>query len=121
MRGIALGAASSPASVARIWSRQMTALHKLPTLRPSWRYFVCDISCGPARANHVYCRPAGNRIDAIRISPRPPCRASGEPRGQRQGSIMLYQGLIGAIALAALVIPGGDARAFDDAKYPDWG
>jgi hypothetical protein len=34
---------------------------------------------------------------------------------------MLYQGLIGAIALAALVIPAGDARTFDDAKYPDWG
>jgi hypothetical protein len=33
---------------------------------------------------------------------------------------MLFRSLIGAIVLAALGIPIGDARALDDAKYPDW-
>jgi hypothetical protein len=33
---------------------------------------------------------------------------------------MLYRSLIGAIVLAALAMPTGDARALDDAKYPDW-
>jgi hypothetical protein len=34
--------------------------------------------------------------------------------------IMLYRGLIGAIAVAALALPIGAAQAADDAKYPDW-
>ena len=33
---------------------------------------------------------------------------------------MLCRSLIGAIVLAALVIPTGDARALDESKYPDW-
>jgi hypothetical protein len=33
---------------------------------------------------------------------------------------MLYRSMIGAIALAALAIQASDARALDDAKYPDW-
>jgi hypothetical protein len=33
---------------------------------------------------------------------------------------MLCRSLIGAIVLAALALPAGDARALDDAKYPDW-
>ena len=33
---------------------------------------------------------------------------------------MLNRGLIGATMLAALALPAGDARALDDAKYPDW-
>jgi hypothetical protein len=33
---------------------------------------------------------------------------------------MLYRSLIGAIVLAALALPARDARALDDAKYPDW-
>jgi hypothetical protein len=33
---------------------------------------------------------------------------------------MLYRSLIGAILLAALAMPTGDAWALDDAKYPDW-
>jgi hypothetical protein len=33
---------------------------------------------------------------------------------------MLCRSLIGPIVLAALAIPTGDARALDDAKYPDW-
>jgi hypothetical protein len=33
---------------------------------------------------------------------------------------MLHRSLIGAILLAALAMPTGDARALDDAKYPDW-
>jgi hypothetical protein len=33
---------------------------------------------------------------------------------------MLYRSLIGAIVLAALVIPTGDARALDESKYSDW-
>src|ERR1700722_6143820 len=35
---------------------------------------------------------------------------------------MLYRNrtMIGAIVLAALAIQAGDARALDDAKYPDW-
>ena len=33
---------------------------------------------------------------------------------------MLYRNLIGAIALAAMAMPTLDARALDDAKYPNW-
>jgi hypothetical protein len=33
---------------------------------------------------------------------------------------MLYRNLIGAVVLAALAMPAGDARAWDDTKYPDW-
>jgi hypothetical protein len=33
---------------------------------------------------------------------------------------MVYRSLLGAIVLAALAMPNGDARAWDDAKYPDW-
>jgi hypothetical protein len=33
---------------------------------------------------------------------------------------MLYRGLVGVIALAALAMPAGGAFALDDAKYPDW-
>jgi hypothetical protein len=33
---------------------------------------------------------------------------------------MLCRSLTGAIVLAALMMPTGDARALDDAKYPDW-
>jgi hypothetical protein len=33
---------------------------------------------------------------------------------------MLCRSQIGAIVLAALMIPAGSARALDDAKYPDW-
>jgi hypothetical protein len=33
---------------------------------------------------------------------------------------MHYRSSIGAILLAALAMPTGDARALDDAKYPDW-
>src|ERR1700731_1250624 len=33
---------------------------------------------------------------------------------------MPYRSLIGALVLAALAMPSGDARAWDDAKYPNW-
>jgi hypothetical protein len=33
---------------------------------------------------------------------------------------MVYRSLFGAILLAAVVMPTGDARAWDDAKYPNW-
>jgi len=33
---------------------------------------------------------------------------------------MLYRSLIGTIVSAALAMAAGDARALDDAKYPDW-
>ena len=33
---------------------------------------------------------------------------------------MVYRNLLGAIVLAALAMPTGDARAWDDAKYPNW-
>src|ERR1700722_9207450 len=33
---------------------------------------------------------------------------------------MLYRSLIGAILLAALAMPAGDARALEGRKYPDW-
>src|SRR5258708_3015173 len=33
---------------------------------------------------------------------------------------MLCRNLIGAVVLAALALPTGDARAWDDAKYPNW-
>jgi len=33
---------------------------------------------------------------------------------------MFHRSLTGAILLAALAMPTGDARALDDAKYPDW-
>src|SRR5712672_721861 len=33
---------------------------------------------------------------------------------------MPCRNLIGAVLLAALSMPTGDARAWDDAKYPDW-
>ena len=33
---------------------------------------------------------------------------------------MLFRSLIGAIMVAALSLPTGDARAWDDAKYPNW-
>jgi hypothetical protein len=33
---------------------------------------------------------------------------------------MLFRSLMGAIVLAAMAIPTGDARAWDDAKYPNW-
>src|SRR6266849_3546132 len=33
---------------------------------------------------------------------------------------MFYRSLIGAIVPAALAMPIGDARALDDAKYPNW-
>jgi hypothetical protein len=33
---------------------------------------------------------------------------------------MLYGNLIGAVVLAALAMPAGEARAWDDTKYPDW-
>jgi hypothetical protein len=33
---------------------------------------------------------------------------------------MLFRSLIGAIALAAMAMPTLDARALDDAKYPNW-
>jgi len=34
--------------------------------------------------------------------------------------IMLCKTLIGAFGLLALALPTGDARAWDDAKYPNW-
>src|SRR5437764_12043266 len=33
---------------------------------------------------------------------------------------MPCRNLIGAVLLAALSLPTGDARAWDDAKYPNW-
>jgi hypothetical protein len=33
---------------------------------------------------------------------------------------MVCRNLLGAIVLAALAMPAGDARAWDDTKYPDW-
>src|ERR1700676_5492108 len=34
--------------------------------------------------------------------------------------VMFCRSAIGAIVLAALALPAGGARAWDDAKYPDW-
>src|SRR5437016_2870959 len=33
---------------------------------------------------------------------------------------MFYRNMISAVALAAMAMPTGDARAFDETKYPDW-
>jgi hypothetical protein len=33
---------------------------------------------------------------------------------------MLYRSLIGAVVLTAMAMPTGEARAWDDAKYPNW-
>jgi hypothetical protein len=63
-------------------------------------------STNPDRKPAVF--SSANRID--------PC--FGFPMTGR--TAMLHRSLIGAILLAALAMPTGDARALDDAKYPDW-
>src|ERR1700675_2868729 len=50
------------------------------------------------------------------------CMFARWKRGERayhREDTMLYRKLIGAIALAALAMPLGDAQAFDDAMYPN--
>jgi hypothetical protein len=41
-------------------------------------------------------------------------------RDNEREATMLCRSFIGAIVLAALMIPPSDARASDAAKYPDW-